>query len=269
MEDHPEIIAHYEAYEEAERLTEQNPLEYLRTTEIIGRYLADPPAIVVDVGGGPGIYAEWLVRQGYRVYLFDVVPGHVEAARRRADVGDLIAEVADARRIPMSDSSGDMVLLLGPLYHLVNRPDRIAALREACRVLKPGGVLLAAGISRFASAIDGVVSGYLSDPVFRQMVERALTDGQHRNPTANTKYFTTAFFHHPDELRRELLDAGLVEVTTLAVEGFGWAVPEINEVLENSKDRGWLLDALRRLETEPSLLGASPHLLGVGRAPGP
>lgn len=269
MEDHPEIVAHYEKYEEAARLTAGNRLEFLRTTEVISRYLGPPPAVVADVGGGPGVYAEWLVQQGHRVFLFDVVPRHVEAARKKAHPADLTAGFADARRIPMADATADMVLLLGPLYHLVDGSDRITALREARRVLKPGGVLLAAGISRFASAIDGAVSGYLSDPVFRQMVERTLTDGQHRNPTTDTRYFTTAFFHRPDELHQELYEAGLVEVRTIAVEGFGWAVPNVDEILENGEAGPQLLDMLRRLETEPSLLGASPHLLGFGRAPTP
>jgi ubiquinone/menaquinone biosynthesis C-methylase UbiE len=267
MHEHPEIIRHYEVYEERNRLTDTNPLEFVRTKEIIERYLPLPPGVIVDVGGGPGAYARWLVELGYRVYLFDVVPRHVEEAGRRANPADLTAEVADARSLPIADAATDMVLLLGPLYHLVQRPERLAALQEARRVLKPGGSLIAAGISRFASAIDGVVSGYHKDPVFRQMVERALTDGQHRNPTSDPKYFTTAFFHHPDELRREVVEAGFEAVELLAVEGFGWAVPGVAGLLDDTEARRLLLGVLRRLETEPSLLGASPHLLAVGRAP--
>jgi SAM-dependent methyltransferase len=169
----------------------------------------------------------------------------------------------------LADASADVVLLLGPLYHLVERTDRIEALHEARRILRPDGVILAAGISRFASAIDGAVSGFLADPAFRQIVDGDLTDGQHRNPTGHPHYFTTAFFHRPEELLDEVREAGFTGVELLAVEGIGWAVPRLEQVLDDDEARGRLLDLLRRIETEPALLGASPHLLAVARpAPG-
>jgi SAM-dependent methyltransferase len=260
---HPEIVAHYEVYNEADRLTKGNRLEFLRTGEIIERHLRPPPAVVADIGGGPGIYAAWLTQRGYRVHLFDPVPRHVEAARQTNDTGLLSAEIADARQVPMSEGSADAVLLLGPLYHLVARENRVEALQEARRILRPGGLLFAAAISRFASAIDGAVRDLLADPDFRQIVERDLADGQHRNPTNHLQYFTTAFFHRPEDLLGEVLDAGFVEAEILAVEGFGWAVPELEGVLGNDETRDRLFAILRRLEAEPALLGASPHLLAV------
>lgn len=163
----------------------------------------------------------------------------------------------------MRDASAHAVLLLGPLYHLTEREDRIQALREARRILRPDGVLFAAGISRFASAIDGVMRDLLVDPVFRQIVERDLIDGQHRNPTNHPHYFTTAFFHHPEELLDEVLEAEFVESDILAIEGIGWMVPNLGQVLDDGEARDRLLGVLRRLEAEPSLLGASLHLLAV------
>ncbi len=262
---HPEIVAHYEVYDEANRLIRDNRLEFVRTAEIIERHISPPPAVVVDVGGGPGVYAAWLAEKGYQVHLFDVVPRHVEAARRANHTGRLTAGIADARRIPMDDASADAVLLLGPLYHLVDQADRISALREAGRILRPGGMLWAAGISRFASAIDGTLRDLLVDPDFRQILDRDLVDGQHRNPTKKLTYFTTAFFLRPEELLEEVREAGFAEVELLAVEGIGWAVPRLELVLEDDEARDRLLDMLGRLETEPALLGASPHLLAVAR----
>ncbi len=261
---HHEIIGHYERYNESERLTKANRLEFLRTAELVQRHLVPPPAVVVDVGGGPGVYASWLVRRGYRVHLFDIVPGHVETART---IGSnlLSAGIADARHVPVDDGSADAVLLLGPLYHLVEREDRIQALREARRILRPGGSLFAAGISRFASVIDGTVQDLLADPTFREIVERDLIDGQHRNPTNHPHYFTTAFFHEPGQLLEEVLEADFVEAELLAVESIGWAAPNLSQVLEDPESCDRLLYTLRRLESEPSLLGASPHLLAIAR----
>jgi ubiquinone/menaquinone biosynthesis C-methylase UbiE len=263
----PEILAFYNVYSEADRLVKENRLEFLRTVDIIERSIARPPAVVADVGGGPGVYARWLAKRGYRVHLFDAVQRHVDAVRRSAENDRLTAGVADARRIPMDDASADAVLLLGPLYHLVVREDRMSALREAHRILRPGGVLFAAGISRFASAIDGAVRDLLADPTFRQIVDRDLIDGQHRNPTNHPGYFTTAFFHLPEELLAEVIEADLDDARVLAVESIGWAIPDLEQTLAANDTRDRLLGLLRRIEGEPGLLGASPHLLVVARRP--
>jgi len=82
-------------------------------------------------------------------------------------------------------------------------------IRAYC-VLRPGGLLAAAAISRFASLLDGLYGGYLSDPVFWPVVERDLAEGQHRSPprAGELPIFTTAYFHRPDELQAEVQDAG-------------------------------------------------------------
>jgi ubiquinone/menaquinone biosynthesis C-methylase UbiE len=78
-----------------------------------------------------------------------------------------IARVADARAIPEADASADAVVVLGPLYHRIEQTQRAAALLEARRMLKPGGVVAAVGISRCAALLDGLWQGWLSDPLFR------------------------------------------------------------------------------------------------------
>jgi SAM-dependent methyltransferase len=167
--------------------------------------------------------------------------------------------------VERADQSVDAVLLFGPLYHLTDRPDRVQALAEARRMLRAGGLVLAAAISRFASVLDGLVRGYLDDPQFTRIVERDLRDGQHRNVTNNPAYFTTAFFHHPEELAAEIREAGLRHEKTLAVEGPGWLLQNFAEHWEDAGRRERLLEAVRSLEAEPSVLGISAHLLAVAR----
>jgi SAM-dependent methyltransferase len=270
MDDHerldPEIAGHYAAVSEERRLGPWN-LERVRTWELLGRYLPPSPAVVLDVGGAAGVYALPLAAQGYQVHLVDPVGLHVRQALR-ASAGQpatplASATVGDARRLDRADGSVDAVLLLGPLYHLTDRGDRIRALAEAGRVLRPGGIVVAAAISRFASTLDGLLRGYLDEPGFEAIVERDVRDGQHRNPARRPEWFTTAYFHLPEELGREVTEAGLRLEAVLAVEGPAWMLPDIERRLVDPGRRERVLAAIRRVETEPSLLGASAHLLAV------
>src|SRR5262249_59100842 len=171
----------------------------------------------------------------------------------------------DARWLPYADASADAVLLLGPLYHLTDRGDRLRAWREAGRVLRPGGVVLAAAVSRFASALDSLRTGFLDDPLFARMVDADLRDGVHRNPTGDPAYFTTAYFHRPEELRAEAEEAGLRHEATLGVEGPGWLLQDFDRWWADEARRARLLAGARAGEAEPALLGVSAHWLAVAR----
>jgi len=154
--------------------------------------------------------------------------------------------------------------MLGPLYHLTDRTDRIRALEEGRRVLRPGGVLAAAAISRFVSLLDGLVNGWLGDSSFDAIVERDLAEGQHRNPTKWAEWFTTAYFHHPDELREEVEDVGLTFQAIFGIEGPGWL---LQDKLEEPDVHERVLRVAEAVEAEPTLVGASGHLLAVTRKP--
>ena len=265
-----DIVAHYELdYDESGRITKGYlQLELLRTREIVRRHLPRGPLRVLDVGGGTGVHARWLAEEGHEVLLVDLVPRHVQAARALAEEGlNVTAELGDARQLDLPDESFDAALLLGPLYHLTERADRVSALREAGRVVKRGGLVFGAAISRFASLFDGLARGFLFDPAFREVVERDLAEGQHRNPERRPGWFTTAYFHHPDELLREAADARLTTVEILGVEGLcGW-LAQLTHRWEDPESREVILDSLRAVESEPSLRGLSAHLLLVARRP--
>lgn len=268
----PEMLGYYAGGQEESRL-EQGPfrLERARTEELLLRWLPAPPARILDVGGGAGAYACWLAARGYEVELVDPVPLHVEQAAR-ACAGHPAraiarARVGDARALEHADGSQDAVLLLGPLYHLTDRAERVRALAEARRVARPGGPVFAAAISRFASLLDGLVRGFLDDPAFAAIVERDLADGQHRNPGGRPEYFTTAFFHRPEDLRAEVEEAGLVVDALVGVEGPGWLLPDFDRRWADDRWRRLMLQAARGVEHEPSAACLSAHLLAVARRP--
>ncbi|MEV4756673.1 methyltransferase domain-containing protein [Micromonospora sp. NPDC049559] len=264
----PEVLDYYRRGGERVRLETgaANRLEYLRTWDLLTRVLPPAPARIIDVGGATGVYARPLADAGYRVRLVDPVPEHVAAA---AGIAGVTAVLGDARELPAEDRDADAVLLLGPLYHLPDRADRLRVWREAARVARPGAPVVAATISRFASLFDGFVKGFAADARFRRMVERTLADGLHRNPDDQAQWFTTAYFHHPTEIPGEVTEAGLALERIVSVESPLWmSGPHLDEILADPEHTARMLDALRRVEDEPSLLGASSHLLTVAR-PGP
>jgi ubiquinone/menaquinone biosynthesis C-methylase UbiE len=267
----PDIAAHYALGLEADRLFTWGRLERVRTEALLERHLPSPPATVLDVGGGPGAYALWLARRGYDVRLIDPIELHVaqarEASARQPDAPLASIDLGDARALAANHEAADAVLLLGPLYHLTDPADRARALREALRVLRPGGVLAAAAISRFAATLDGLLKGALDDPAFEAIVERSLRDGRHRNPERRPEWFTTAFFHLPGELENEVRAAGFALEALVAVEGVGAILADPDAWLDDPARRATLMRAIARVESEPSLLGASPHLLAIGRRP--
>jgi ubiquinone/menaquinone biosynthesis C-methylase UbiE len=264
-----EIEGHYQQVSERDRLSQGvGELERLRTQAILARHLPPPPAVIFDVGGAAGVYAFPLAGQGYQVHLIDPVELHLEQARRRASESDVqLASITrgDARQLDVPDRSADAVLLLGPLYHLVERTDRLQALREARRILRPGGVMFAAGISHFASLIDGLSRGFFADPEFRAIVAIDLASGQHRNPTSQPEYFTTAYFHRPEELAAEAHSAGFQKVDVLAVEGPAWSAARFLEAWDDPAQHASLMEFLSLIGREPSILGASAHLIAVAQ----
>jgi SAM-dependent methyltransferase len=269
-EDSESIVTHYEQrYREEDRLTRpQGRLEYLRTMELLARFLPASPAVVLDVGGASGAFATPLAQRGYQVHLIDPMPRHLELARlasERASTPFASIEQGDARDLRHETGTIDAVLMLGPLYHLTEGQDRLQALREAHRVLRRSGAFFGAGVSRFASTYDGLAHGFVMESAFERIVERDVAEGQHRNPDGRPEWFTTAFFHHPDELRKEAVEAGFEDVAVFAVEGPGWFLTDLGDWLDDAERREVLLRTIRRVETELSIVGASPHLLVVGR----
>ena len=264
-----EVVDYYASYAEESRL-ERGPfqLEFERTKRILTAVLPPAPARVLDVGGAAGAYSAWLAALGYEVHLVDASSRLVAEARRRNETSrDRIAslEVADARALPHADASAAVVLVMGPLYHLPDGADRAQALREAARVLAPSGTVAVAAISRYASALDGLARGLGADEAFVRIRDRDLRDGQHRNDTGRGDYFTTAYFHRPDELRAELETAGFEDVAVYGVEGPGWMVADFERRWHDPALRNDLLQVAAALEREPSVIGASAHLLGIGR----
>jgi SAM-dependent methyltransferase len=267
------MLEHYGKGEEADRLTTSNAgqLEFERTQEIVLRHLPPPPAVIADIGGGPGRYTLWLARLGYRVVHRDVVPLHVEqllaAAGVELDAASAIdSAVGDARSLDLAAESVDAVLLLGPLYHLTRRPDRVQALREARRVVRPGGSVFGVAISRWAVRYDGVLRLRLYEQVPSMLEVIAPLERTGVFPPLWPGSFT-AYTHRPGQLRAEFVSAGLAVADLVSVECGAFLLPDIGERMADPASRQVIMDSARAVERVPELMGLGSHLLATGLRP--
>jgi SAM-dependent methyltransferase len=257
----PEILAFYAQGREDGRLREgTGRLELWRTQDILRRVLPAPDAghTLLDIGGGPGIHAAWLAADGWAVELIDPVPSHVE---RAATLPGVTARLGDARALDLDDSIADVVLLLGPLYHLPDPDDRRRALSEAARAVRPGGTVVVATINRHAALHDQLNQGGWFEPGRRARLEATSASGR-IHPGGD---FTTAYFHHPTDIAAEMTAVGLLVTGQYGIEGAAWLLGDITAYLDDEERREGVLAALRITESDPALLGISGHLLTAAR----
>ncbi len=258
-------------FDEADRLvgrSGQGLLEFERTQEYVTQRVPAGSRII-DIGGAAGRHSAALAERGDTVLLIDPVPRHVQAALGH---GTFAATLGDARAIPADADSFDAALMLGPLYHLVDRRARLRAWAEAIRVVRPGGWVFAAGISRLSALAwvtvigpsiqraDGVAA---PDPGYAKRWRLLIEEGA---GALSPNGFPGGHFHLADDLEQEASDAGLLDVTVVGIEGPGAQAIEVSRSHDPS-----LVAAARTLaeafESQPGLRDLSPHLLVMGRTP--
>jgi SAM-dependent methyltransferase len=264
---HAALHAHYERGEEADRLARSGAgrLEFERTQEIVLRHLPPPPATVADIGGGPGRYSVWLAALGYRVVHRDIVPMHVDQVQAAAAAAGVVVEAAvgDACGLDIGAEAVDAVLLLGPLYHLPRRAGRVQALREAGRIVRPGGPVFGAVISRWAARLDGMLRArmYAQYPAAEQVVDEVERSGL-LSPVGPGSFCGVT--HRPGQVRGEFAAAGLAVAGLVSVEGAAYLLDDLDDRMDDRRDWQVVLDAARAHECVPELLGIGSHLIATG-----
>jgi len=257
---------HYDRGAELGRLAESfGQLEFERTKELILRHLPPPPAVVADIGGGPGRYSLWLAQLGYQVVHRDLMPLHVEQLRQAAGGNRRIkTAVGDVRQLDLAGESADAVLLLGPLYHLDRRRERLRALAETHRVVRPDGPVFCAAISRWAPRMDGILRSRLYETIPGVEAELAGIERTGRLPPFGPGSFC-GYVHRPGQLRAELAASGFQVIDLVGVEGPAYLLDDLTDRLADDGARRVVLETARALERVPELLGIGPHLLATAR----
>lgn len=253
--------------DESVRLTAtlRGRLEAIRLRELLCPRLPEPPEPVADVGGGTGAHAVWIQAAGHPVDLLDPVPRHVLAARR---CGVRSAALGDARSLPWPDASYGLVLLAGPLYHLPPE-ERPYALAEAVRVARPGAVVAAVAVNRYANLFGATIANQLGER--QQVVADILATGY----SPDNDRVPQMYYHSPADLTSEFLRAGLAEVEVHGLTGpGGWLAVAVDRhfppgtplppTLGSPDPLATALTAARTADRHPDLVTASGQLLAVG-----
>ncbi|HEY9001980.1 MAG TPA: class I SAM-dependent methyltransferase [Mucilaginibacter sp.] len=242
------------------------PLEFERNKELISRYLPKK-GTVIDVGGGPGVYSEWLAGLGHEVILIDPVEKHIRQATKRSNKlkKPFKSLLGEAQKLELADNIADVVILHGPLYHLQSKVDRIRAISEAKRIVKPKGVVLGFTINYTASTIAALLNGFIHAPEIFDMCMKELKSGIHTPPKNMPGVLPSAYFHRPDELKAEFEEAGLTYLDTFAVEGLIWMDKNYFETRSDSKKKEKIMQLMKVTESDPGLLSLSPHMMIAGR----
>lgn len=258
----PFIEKYYSKGHEKDRLA-SHQLERDRTLSILKRYLPKPPATILDIGGGAGAYAFPLTEMGYIVHLIDPVSLHIEQAKSHGNSTSIQLasySVGDARCVEIEDQFADVVLLFGPLYHLVDQTDRLKSLKEAHRLLKPNGQLFAVGISRYASFMDSLYKEVLD--LKKEVIQQELITGIHHKISEG---FDFGYLHTPSELKEEIQQSGFKNVSILAVEGPVWHKGIMANLYKDQNSWEDLLKIIEKIESEESITGASAHIMAIGK----
>ncbi|HWS30125.1 MAG TPA: class I SAM-dependent methyltransferase [Clostridia bacterium] len=269
-----DVLAGYNAGIEKNRLREGLGLiEFERTKEILLALLPPAPAVIYDIGGGYGEYAYFLTALGYEVHLYDLSEKNIEMSLefgKECGLALKTAEVADARSIDRPGASADAILLFGPLYHIVKYNERQLCLKECYRLLKPGGLLFAAAITRYATMLWAVTTydqnALLDEGAFCEMLETEIKTGDHiKNPASRYRGMGRSYFHLPEELKGEIEAAGFCKADVRGAIGPCWLIPNLDEAWKDKEKRESIMKIVRLCDKEESIMGLSTHILGIAR----
>ena len=246
---------------------DKNRTEYAVTMRALAEYSPAPPARILDIGGGPGRYAIALAHQGYEVTLLDLSEKSLLVARHHAEKAGVTLEQykhGNAVDLHFPGETFDVVLLMGPLYHLIAAKDRKKAVSEAMRVLKNKGMICAAFITRLAPLRwagkyePSWVQGHLDQ------CNQLIAEGVAELEPGEESFVNYAYFAHPAEVTPFMEGAGCTTVDVVACEGIVSFIDEKINELTGSLWEIWV-DLNYRLGKDPTVHGAAEHLLYIGK----
>lgn len=260
-----EVVNYYENYREEDRITTNNArrIEFLTTIHKLDELLKGSLSIL-DCAAGTGAYAFYLADKGHKVTATDITPRHIkmieEFLKDKAYSMDI--KVLDATDMGcFEDECFDVVLNMGPFYHLTDDVSRIKCLRESIRVLKKGGYLITAYIPRLYLNQMIVMSDdkYLDAELLNQIRETGVL--LHDDPKC---FWTDTYYSTYDEMQKLYEDNGIECIDHFAQDGLA---PLFHNTVDQWTDEqfGTWLEYHLSVCSEKSIIDMSNHVIIVGR----
>ena len=284
MTDFEKIKNYYKHFDEKNRLQSDNSgkLEFLMTMSVLEKYL---PAVgakkpecaiadgaefsILDLGGGAGVYTFPLAERGYKVTLADLSETLLAQAKNKKEednVPNLIScdQINATDLSYYNDNSFDVVLLFGPLYHLLENSERSACIKEIHRVLKPGGKVFASFIPYLSGSI-ALLSRFYWRPeqVDINTLCEVFKSGQFKN--LSDSGFQEGYYPTSEEIEN-LFDAnGFEKIVLRSIRGFGYEKEDMIYKFENTPDFDKIIGLINDTAADKSIVEMCGHAIYVGR----
>ncbi len=250
------LINYYNKFNEDKRLTRRHGIvEYTTAMKYINYYLhfMDNPKIL-DVGAGTGKYSVSLANEGYDVTAIELIKHNLMTLK--AKKSPVKAYLGNATNLSMfGDNSFDMVLLFGPLYHLISKEDKINALTEAKRVVKETGIIL---VSYYMNEYAVITHGFRDNNILNAIENKEVDKNFHITPK-ETDLYSMVRLEDINELNEI---TGLKRIKIIAQDGPSDYIRPIINKMDEKTFNTYLEYHLTTCE-RPELLGASSHVLDI------
>ncbi|WP_158540682.1 class I SAM-dependent methyltransferase [Romboutsia weinsteinii] len=254
-----QVNSYYKDYDEENRLIKDNShsIEFITTTHYLNKYI-DKESKILELGAATGRYSFYYSKNGCSVTAVELCDKHIEIMREKTTNNEIEIIHGDALDLSeFSDDSFDVVLCLGPIYHLTKPEDRDRCIKESLRVLKPGGLFAIAYISRFATFANMINRNKenINDIGLRNIAKTGIEFGDDRD----------CFYHSTyDEIEYLMNINGIERVKHIGSDGISDILRlRVNEFTKEEFDL-WMKYHLDTCENK-SLIGYSQHGLFIGK----
>lgn len=259
------VVESYENYREEDRLTTNNSrrIEFITTVRAFNELLP-PKGKILDCAAGTGVYSFYFAEKGYSVTATDITPRHIQYINNKlktnpCDISTAVLDATDLSRY--QNETFDAVLCMGPFYHLTEKKQREKCLSECLRVLKKGGLLATAYISRFFVFPYVATSDlkYLNSDLSKALLNTGVL--KHDDPNC---FWTDTYYATPEEMIQLYTNYHLQLIDHFAQDGISPMLKEKVDSLNESQFKIWC-DYHYSICREKSIVGASNHVMIIGR----
>ncbi len=250
-----ELEKYYCKFNEDKRLLSRHgQVEFAVTKKYILDVIGDRKNLdIIDIGAGTGRYSVWLESLGHNLTAIDLVNKNVSEIKMKSK--SIVAKQGDALNLKFKNNSFDIALLFGPVYHLFSHADKLKAIEEAKRVVRPGGhILIMYLMNEYAVITYAFKEGNLQ----KCLAEKKLSD----NFLCETNIDDLYSYVRLEEINKLKDDSKLKREKIIAVDGAtDYIRPTLNALSE--EDFNLFITYQLSIAERPELLGASSHVLDI------